>query len=92
MKHALGFSLFKKANQPPLGLLTVASMLPGDWEKRLVDMNLSSLRERDLRWADIVLVSAMTAQRESTKRVIERCRKAGVKVVAGGPLFTGYSD
>ncbi len=92
MKHALGFSLFKKANQPPLGLLTVASLLPGDWEKRLVDMNLSSLRERDLRWADIVLISAMTAQRESASRVIDKCREAGVRIVAGGPLFTAYGD
>jgi radical SAM superfamily enzyme YgiQ (UPF0313 family) len=92
MKHALGFTLFRKANQPPLGLLTVAALLPDDWEMKLVDMNLTSLRERDLRWADIVLVSAMTAQRESASRVIERCREAGVRTVAGGPLFTSYSD
>ncbi|MFC1672273.1 B12-binding domain-containing radical SAM protein [Planctomycetota bacterium] len=92
MKHALNFSLFKRSNQPPLGLLTVASMLPPEWEKRLIDMNLSPLKEKDLQWADLVLLSAMSEQRGSVGSVIARCRDAGVKVVAGGPLFTSSSD
>ncbi|HCC79240.1 MAG: B12-binding domain-containing radical SAM protein [Chloroflexi bacterium GWB2_49_20] len=86
-KHALKF-IRKKTASPPLGLLTVAAMLPSDWEKRLVDLNLNSLSEEDLKWADYVFVSAMIVQRESAHAVINRCKLAGVKVVAGGPLFT----
>jgi len=86
-KHALKF-IRKKAGAPPLGLLTVAAMLPAAWEKRLVDLNVASLTEKDLAWADYVFLSAMIVQRESARAVIARCNAAGVKVVAGGPLFT----
>jgi len=86
-KHALKF-VGRKALQPPLGLLTVAAMLPAEWEKRVVDMNVTKLRERDLAWADLVLVSAMSIQKPSAKRVIAKCKEAGVRTVAGGPLFT----
>lgn len=86
-KHALKF-VRKKAGAPPLGLLTVAAMLPAGWNKRLVDLNVTSLQERDLEWADLVFLSAMIIQRDSSRQVIERCHAAGVKVVAGGPLFT----
>lgn len=86
-KHALKF-VRKKAGAPPLGLLTVAAMLPSVWEKRLVDLNVTALTDKDLAWADYVFVSAMIVQRESARSVIHRCKSAGVKVVAGGPLFT----
>jgi radical SAM superfamily enzyme YgiQ (UPF0313 family) len=86
-KYALKF-LGKKAGSPPVGLLTVAAMLPKEWNKRLVDMQVSKLSDRDLAWADIALVSAMGIQRDSAHEVLARCRKAGVKTVAGGPLFT----
>jgi radical SAM superfamily enzyme YgiQ (UPF0313 family) len=86
-KHALSF-IRKKASTPPLGLLTVAAMLPGDWNKRLIDANVDSLTEKDLAWADYVFLSAMEVQRSSARQVIARCKNAGVKVVAGGPLFT----
>jgi len=86
-KYALKF-IRKKASLPPLGLLTVAAMLPSEWEKRLVDLNIGKLTEKDLAWADMAWVSAMVVQRESTQRVIARCKAAGLKVVAGGPLFT----
>lgn len=86
-KHALRF-IKKKAGAPPLGLLTVAAMLPPAWEKRLVDLNVATLTDQDLKWADYVFVSAMIVQREAARAVIERCKLAGVKVVAGGPLFT----
>jgi len=86
-KHALKF-IRKRASSPPLGLLTVAAMLPPAWEKRLVDLNIQKLTEKDLTWADVAFISAMTAQRESTHEVIERCKARGLKVVAGGPLFT----
>ncbi len=86
-KHALKF-VRKKAGAPPLGLLTVAAMLPDEWEKRLVDVNATSLTQEDLAWADYVFISAMIVQRDSARAVIDRCKKAGGKVVAGGPLFT----
>jgi radical SAM superfamily enzyme YgiQ (UPF0313 family) len=86
-KHALKF-VQKKAGAPPLGLLTVAAMLPSEWEKRLVDLNVTNLTEADLKWADYVFLSAMVVQRESAHAIIKRCKIAGVKIVAGGPLFT----
>jgi radical SAM superfamily enzyme YgiQ (UPF0313 family) len=91
-KHALDF-ISKKASYPPLGLLTVAAMLPKEWDKKLVDMNVSVLGDEHIKWADYVFISAMITQKESTKGVIARCNKLGIKVVAGGPLFTtGYEE
>ena len=90
-KHALKF-IRKKAGSPPLGLLTVAAMLPLDWEKRLADLNVRHLTDEDLAWADIVFISAMIVQRDSAREIIQRCKMAGVKVVAGGPLFTMEYD
>ncbi len=87
-KHALSF-IQKKSSQPPLGLITVAAMLPREWNKRLVDLNVTDLRDSDLAWADYVFLSAMVVQRESVFNVIARCKQAGVKIVAGGPIFTG---
>jgi radical SAM superfamily enzyme YgiQ (UPF0313 family) len=86
-KHALKF-IRKKASTQPLGLLTVAAMLPGEWEKRLVDLNVKQLIEKDLKWADYAFISAMVIQKKSAFQVISRCKAAGLKVVAGGPLFT----
>ncbi len=86
-KHALKF-IRKKAASPPLGLLTVAAMLPSEWDIRLIDLNVTSLTQADLAWADYVFVSAMIVQRDSARAVIARCKEASVKVVAGGPLFT----
>jgi radical SAM superfamily enzyme YgiQ (UPF0313 family) len=86
-KYALKF-IAKKASLPPLGLMTVAAMLPPQWRQRLVDLNTAKLTDADLRWADCVLLSAMSIQKESADAVIERCKRVGVKVIAGGPLFT----
>lgn len=91
-KHALKF-IRKKASLPPLGLLTVAAMLPAQWVKRLVDVNVRKLREKDLAWADVVFISGMIAQQASACELIARCRAAGKTIVAGGPLFTlGYEQ
>ena len=90
-KHALKF-VSKKASFPPLGLLTVASMLPEEWNKKLIDMNVYQLKDSDILWADYVFVSAMSIQSESAKQVIERCKTLNTKIVAGGPLFTSSSD
>jgi hypothetical protein len=67
-----------------LGLLAVAAMLPPEWEKRLVDLNVTRLTQHDLAWADYVFISAMIVQRGAARAVIARCKQAGVPVVAGG--------
>ena len=84
-KHALKF-LGKRAAQPPLGLMTVAALLPGAWKKRLVDTNVELLRDRDLAWADVVMLSGMHIQCESLLAIVERCRARGLRTVVGGPI------
>ena len=85
LTHALQF-FGKRAYSPPLGLLTVAAMLPPEFERRFRDLNVEPLQEEDLAWADYVFLSAMNIQQESSRRIIDRCKRAGVKVVAGGPF------
>ncbi len=86
-KHALKF-VSKQASFPPLGLLTVASLLPSSWNKRLVDLNTRELSDAEIIWADYVFLSAMSIQSGSAHAVIERCHTLHRKIVAGGPLFT----
>ncbi|MEL6925452.1 MAG: B12-binding domain-containing radical SAM protein, partial [Bacteroidota bacterium] len=82
----------KKAAYPPLGLLTVAALLPEAWEKKLVDLNVEPLSSQDLRWADYVFLSAMNVQEESVRTIVRQCNEVGAKVVAGGSLFTHEYD
>jgi radical SAM superfamily enzyme YgiQ (UPF0313 family) len=89
-KHALKF-LGKRAAQPPLGLMTVAALLPKAWKKRLVDTNVERLRDRDLAWADVVMLSAMHIQRNSLAAIVERCRARGLRTVVGGPIASSLS-
>ena len=92
LRHALKF-IGKKASFPPLGLLTVAALLPKEWEKKLIDMNVQELDDKDLEWTDYVFISAMIVQKDSVKEIIKRAKKFDVKIVAGGPLFTtGYEE
>lgn len=86
-KYVMRF-ISKRAAFPPLGLLTVAAMLPRDWELRLVDTNVTRLRDEDLDWADYVMLSGMIVHKQSAHEIIERCRKLNRPVIAGGPLFT----
>jgi len=86
-KHALKF-VNKKANLPPLGILTVAAMLPKDWNLKLIDMNIAPLKDKELLNADFVFISAMNIQKDSVRKVIDRCKELGVKTVGGGPLFS----
>lgn len=77
-----------KAAYPPLGLLTIASLIPENWSKKLVDLNVADLAEKDLEWADYVFLSAMNVQEDSVREIVNQCQLAGVKIVAGGSLFT----
>ena len=90
-RHALKF-ISKKSSFPPLGLLTVAAMLPEEWEKKLIDMNVSQLNDKDIIGTDYVFISAMSIQKKSACSIIEKCKKLGVKTVAGGPLFSAWYD
>jgi len=90
-KYALRF-ISRKAVQPPLGLVTVAAMLPKAWNLRLVDMNVTALKDADLEWAELALISAMTVQKASARQVIQKCIEHGVRTVAGGPLFTASPE
>ena len=70
------------------GLITVAALLPEQFQIRLVDLNVDALGDDDLAWADMAFISAMAVQRESAVHVVNRCKAKGLKIVAGGPLFT----
>jgi radical SAM superfamily enzyme YgiQ (UPF0313 family) len=85
--HVLRF-VARKAAFPPLGLLTVAAMLPRDWELEVVDLNVERLDDARLRWADYVLLGAMIVHQESVREIARRCQALGKPIVAGGPLFT----
>jgi len=86
-KHVLCF-LGKRSAFPPLGLLTVAAMLPRDWELKLVDTNVAPLADRDIAWADWVFLSGMIVHKDAAHEIARRCAALGRPVIAGGPLFT----
>jgi radical SAM superfamily enzyme YgiQ (UPF0313 family) len=90
-KHALKL-MSKKAFIPPLGLLTVAALLPKTWKLKLVNLNMETLKDEDIRWSDYVFLSAMEVQQASVEEVIGRVKTLGKKMVAGGPLFTLAPD
>ncbi|MBN1187985.1 MAG: DUF4070 domain-containing protein [Bacteroidales bacterium] len=86
-KHALKF-IHKKAANVPLGIITIASLLPNEWNKKFIDLNVSELKDKDIIRADFVFISAMSIQLSSVNKIIERCKFLKTKIVAGGPLFT----
>jgi len=87
LSHALGI-IARKSLLPPLGLLTVAGMMPDHWRKRLIDINVQPLTDADLAWADAVFLGGLTIQWQGAEKVIARCKALGKKIIAGGPLFT----
>ncbi|MFZ1614528.1 MAG: radical SAM protein, partial [Holophaga sp.] len=87
MKYALPF-IHRRATFPPLGLLTVAAMLPADFDLTLVDLNVESLTDQQLSRADLVFSSSMLIQKDSLQSLIRRCQAHGVTHVAGGPYPT----
>jgi radical SAM superfamily enzyme YgiQ (UPF0313 family) len=86
-RHALPFE-GKRSAFPPLGLLTVSALLPPSWERRLVDLNVQSLKSSDIDWADMVFATAMLVQKDSLREVVQRCKARGKRVVLGGPYVT----
>src|SRR5438477_12415913 len=84
-KHALPFP-GKQSAYPPLGLLTVAAMLPATWQKRVVDLNVRRLKDSDLDWADVVFFSGMMVQGPSMQDGIARAKQRGLRTVVGGPI------
>jgi radical SAM superfamily enzyme YgiQ (UPF0313 family) len=86
-RHALPFE-GKRCAFPPLGLLTVSALLPPEWERRLIDLNVESLKTADIEWADMVFATAMLVQKDSLKQVVKRCKAFGKRVVLGGPYVT----
>jgi radical SAM superfamily enzyme YgiQ (UPF0313 family) len=81
-----------KTVNPPLGLITVAALLPAEWEMRLADLNTRSLTEEDWQWADLVLISAMYIQREGLLALVREAKSRGKTVVAGGPHPTSLPE
>ena len=90
-RHALPFE-GKRCAFPPLGLLTVSALLPASWERRLVDLNIESLKQTDIEWADMVFATAMLVQKESLREVVKRCKAHGKRIVLGGPYVTSTRE
>ena len=99
-KFPLSFWSFRKSCQlrgnrtvtPPLGLLTLAALLPPEWELRLADLNARKLTEQDWQWADLILISAMYIQREGLFALVREAKRRGKTVVAGGPYPTSLPE
>ena len=90
-EHALRL-IGKRALLPPLGLLTIAALLPPDWEVRLCDTNVRPLSDADLAWADVIFLTGMLVQRPSMLEVARRARALGKLIVAGGPHATATAS
>ncbi|HEV2134258.1 MAG TPA: cobalamin-dependent protein [Terracidiphilus sp.] len=84
-RYALSFQ-GKRAAQPPLGLMTIAALLPASWNKRLIDTNVERLKDSALAWADVVLLSGMHVQQQDLISIVRRCHARGIRTVVGGPI------
>ncbi|NMG09543.1 B12-binding domain-containing radical SAM protein [Brasilonema sp. UFV-L1] len=81
-----------RATNPPLGLITVAAMLPADWEIRLVDRNIRLETDDDWAWCDLVIISAMIIQKKDFWELIQKGVALGKKVAVGGPFPTSVPE
>ncbi len=86
-RHALRFQR-KRSAFPPLALLTISAMLPREWERQLIDLEVTKLRQADIDWADMVFVSGMLVQKDSLHEVVKRCKDSGKRVAVGGPYVS----
>jgi radical SAM superfamily enzyme YgiQ (UPF0313 family) len=82
----------RKATLPPLGLITVAALLPQTWEFRLVDRNVRSQTEAEWDWADLVILSGMIVQKPDLLHLIREAKQRGKLVAVGGPYVTSLPD
>ena len=82
----------RKVVLPPLGLVTVASLLPQEWEFRLVDCNIRPVDEAEWQWAELVILSAMIVQRSSLEEQIDLARRHGLPVAVGGPFASSTPE
>ncbi len=78
----------KKALLPPLGLITLAALLPREWDFRVRDLSIEPLTEDDWSWADVVMVTGMIVHRQRMFELIREAKQRGKKVVVGGPYVT----
>jgi len=90
-KHALPFE-GKRSAYPPLGLLTIAPLLPAHWKKRLVDTNIRRLTDADLKWAEVALLSGMLVHKQELLEILARCRARGLRTVIGGPVTSSVEE
>jgi radical SAM superfamily enzyme YgiQ (UPF0313 family) len=90
-KHALPFE-GKRSAYPPLGLLTIAPLLPKHWKKRLVDTNVRRLTDADLEWAEVALLSGMLVHKQHLLAILARCRARGLRTVIGGPVTSSVEE
>ena len=77
---------------PPLGLLTVAALLPPRWRLELADENVAEIRDERLRAADVAMLTGMLVQRDALQTLLARCRALGVRTVVGGPYATTFPE
>ncbi len=87
MQYALPI-IRRKSLMPPLGLITIAAMMPEGYDVRLVDLNTAPLLDSDIEWADVILFSAMLVQKPALIEAAKRCRRPGKMLVFGGPYPT----
>jgi radical SAM superfamily enzyme YgiQ (UPF0313 family) len=78
----------KRSSLPPLGIISLAALLPKDWELKLVDLNTRPLKDKDLLWSDVVMVGGMHIQTPSMHEVIRRAKDLGKLTIVGGPAPT----
>ena len=82
----------RKTTHAPLGLVTVAALLPKEWSMKVVDCNVNPVSDDDWEWADIVLISGMITQRQSQTALIREAKEKGKTTVVGGPFATAVPD
>ncbi len=82
----------RKALMPPLGLITVAALLPQEWNFRLVDCNIDELESEDWEWADLVLLSGMIAQKQHLLELVREAKTRNRAVAVGGPYPTSVPN
>jgi len=78
----------RKSMLPPLGLITVAALLPQEWEFRLADLNIGALTAASWQWADLVMITGMIIQRERILSLVREAKEQGKTGIVGGPYAT----